>query len=307
MRIHNRFLISFLIAVAAALVAISGAPGSTMRWSDLLDRPRPKADARVAYGTDPLQFVDVWLPKGRGRHPVVLMVHGGCWQTDIADASIMNYIADALRTRGIAVWNIEYRGVDRPGGGFPGTFLDVASAADALRKSGPRFGLKTDRIVAIGHSAGGHLALWLAARERILPKDVLYQAKPLPIATAISIGGLPDLEAAQIPPGDTCDAEPVRKLVGTQIPGRLDLYSDTSPSAMMPFSTPQILVNSARDRIAPPSFADAYEAKAKAKGTIIRRVVVPEEGHVELISPGTASWAAELAEIERALGPRSHR
>ena len=302
MRIQYRFLLSGVIAVAAALVAINAAPGSTMRWSDLLDRPRPMADARVPYGTDALQFVDVWLPKAKGPHPVVLMVHGGCWQTDIADASIMNYIADALRARGIAVWNIEYRGVDRPGGGFPGTFLDVASAADALRKSGQRFGLKTDKIVAIGHSAGGHLVLWLAARERILPRDVLYKAKPLSIATAISIGGLPDLEAAQVPPGDTCDAEPVRKLVGSQTPGRQNLYSDTSPAAMLPFSTPQILVNSSRDRIAPPSFADAYEAKAKASGTIIRRVVVPDEGHVELISPGTASWAAELGEIEHALG-----
>ena len=302
MRNQNRFLLSGVIMIAAAVMALNAATGSTMRWSDLLDKPRPKADARVTYGTDPLQFVDVWLPKTKGTHPVVLMVHGGCWQTDIADASIMNYIADALRARGIAVWNIEYRGVDRPGGGYPGTFLDVASAADALRKSGQHFGFKTNRVVAIGHSAGGHLALWLAARERIPQKDILYKAKPLPIATAISIGGLPDLEAAQAPPGDTCDAEPVHKLVGSQIPGRRDVYSDTSPAAMLPFSTPQVLVNSTRDRIAPPSFADAYEAKAKVSGTIVRRVVVPEEGHVELISPGTASWAAELGEIERALG-----
>jgi acetyl esterase/lipase len=302
MKIRYRFVLAGLIAATAALGSINGASGSTMRWSDLLDRPRPQADARVAYGTDPLQFVDVWLPKRKGKHPVVLMVHGGCWQTDIADASIMNYIADALRARGIAVWNIEYRGVDRPGGGYPGTFLDVAAAADALRKAGPRFALKTERIVAIGHSAGGHLALWLAARGRIPANGVLYKPKPLPIATAISIGGLPDLEAAQIPPGDTCDAEPVRRLVGAQIPGRQDVYSDTSPAAMLPFSTPQVLVNSTRDRIAPPSFADAYQANAKARGTIVRKIVVPEEGHVELIAPGTASWTAELSEIERALG-----
>ena len=301
MMTKQRVWLSGIFLAVAALMATSGAAGGTMGWSDLLDRPRPKADVRIPYGKDPLQFADLWLPKGKARHPVVLMVHGGCWQTDVADASIMNYIADALRARGIAVWNIEYRGVERAGGGYPGTFLDVAAAADALRKAGPRFSLKTERVVSFGHSAGGHLALWLAARGRILPTDALYNARPLPIATAISIGGLPDLEAAQMPPGDTCDADPVRKLVGAQDAGGRELYHDTSPAAMMPFSTPQVLVNATRDRIAPPSFADAYEAKAKLRGNAIRRIVIPEEGHVELIAPGTASWAAELAEIERAL------
>ena len=302
MRIELRTWIAGLMAACLSLSGIGSASGGTMRWPDLLDRPRPKADARIPYGSDPLQFVDLWLPKGKTPHPVVLMVHGGCWQSDIADASIMNYIADALRTRGIAVWNIEYRGVDRAGGGYPGTFRDVAAAADMLGKEGPRYHLATDHIVAFGHSAGGHLALWLAARGRIARSSALYDAKPLPIAAAISIGGLPDLEAAQIPPGDTCDAEPVRKLIGTATLERPDLYGDTSPAAMMPFATPQILVNATRDRISPPAFAESYARKAKAQGVEVHRVTVPDEGHVELIAPDTASWAAELAEIERALG-----
>jgi len=302
MRIELRTWIAGLMAACLSLSGIGTASGGTMRWPDLLDRPRPTADARIPYGPDPLQFVDLWLPKGKAPHPVVLMVHGGCWQSDIADASIMNYIADALRTRGIAVWNIEYRGVDRPGGGYPGTFLDVAAAADMLGKQGPRHHLATGHVVAFGHSAGGHLALWLAARDRIPRSSVLYDAKPLPIAAAIGIGGLPDLEAAQIPPGDTCDAEPVRKLIGVATPERPDLYRDTSPAAMLPFAAPQILVNATRDRIAPPAFAESYAAKARAHGIAVHRVTVPEEGHVELIAPDTASWAAELGEIERALG-----
>jgi acetyl esterase/lipase len=302
MRMTPRKWLAGLFATCISLAGIGAASGGTMQWPDLLDRPRPKADVRIPYGQDPLQFVDLWLPGGKAPHPVVLMVHGGCWQTDIADASIMNYIADALRTRGIAVWNIEYRGVDRAGGGYPGTFLDVAAAADALGTQGPRYHLATGRVVAFGHSAGGHLALWLAARGRIVRSSALYKAKPLPIAAAISIGGLPDLEAAQVPPGDTCDAEPVRKLIGTATPERPDLYSDTSPPRMLPFATPQILVNATRDRIAPPAFAESYAAKAKAHGIEVRRITVPEEGHVELIAPGTASWAAELAEIERAFG-----
>lgn len=305
MRIGLRIGLAGIFAMAASLFTMSAAPGSTMRWADLLDRPRPKADMRIAYGPDPLQFAELWLPRGKAPHPVVLMVHGGCWQTDIADASIMNYIADDLRTRGIAVWNIEYRGVDRAGGGYPGTFLDVAAAADMLRKAGPRYRLRTGRVVAVGHSAGGHLALWLAARGRISRKDPLHTGKPLPIAAAISIGGLPDLEAAQMPPGDTCDAEPVRKLTGPPTPKRPNPYSNTSPAAMLPFATPQILVNATRDRIAPPASAEAYAARARAVGITVRRVTIAEDGHVELIAPDTASWAAELAEIERALGMKA--
>ncbi len=291
-----------LCVACVSIASLGVSAGATMQWADLLERPRPKADVRIPYGADPLQYAELWLPRGNAPHPVVLMVHGGCWQTDIADASIMNYIADDLRTRGIAVWNIEYRGVDRDGGGYPGTFLDVVAASEALRKHGNKYGLATQRVVAVGHSAGGHLALWLAARERISRSSRLYSTTPLPIAAAISLGGLPDLEAAQVPPGDTCGAEPVRRLVGLAGEGRSDPYADTSPAAMFPFSSRQVLINASRDRIAPPSFAEAYAAKAQKHGAGVQRVTVPDEGHVELIAPGTSSWAAAVVEIRKALG-----
>lgn len=289
-----------LLAVAIGALALTTA--ATMNWPDLLDRPRPHASAQISYGMDPLQHVDLWLPAGPGPYPVVLMVHGGCWQTDIAEADIMNYIADDLRSHGIAVWNIEYRGIDRPGGGYPGTFQDVAKAADLLATAGAKYRLKTDRIVAIGHSAGGHLALWLAARSRVPATSALHSPHPLPLATVISIGGLPDLEAAQIAPGDTCGAFSARAMAGKPGKDRPNVYRDTSPAAMMPFPGQQILVNATRDGIAPPAFADAYAAKARAAGGQVRRIVIPDEGHVELIAPGSAAWAAERAEIERALG-----
>jgi acetyl esterase/lipase len=136
-----------------------------LKWPDLLTRPRPEPDATVRYGEAALQVVDVWLPKRSGRHPVVVLIHGGCWQSEVADRRIMNWIADDLRKRGIAVWNIDYRGVDRAGGGYPGTFADVAAAADALREHAAQYKLDLSSVVALGHSAGGHLALWLAGRE----------------------------------------------------------------------------------------------------------------------------------------------
>ncbi|HEX8653918.1 MAG TPA: alpha/beta fold hydrolase [Allosphingosinicella sp.] len=139
-------------------------PDGLMAWPDLTGRPRPAADDTIRYGADSMQVVDLWLPPGRGPHPVVLMVHGGCWQTGIADRRLMDWAAADLRGRGIAVWNIDYRGVDRDGGGYPGTFADVAAAADALGRHAVARGLDWNRVVAVGHSAGGHLALWLAAR-----------------------------------------------------------------------------------------------------------------------------------------------
>ena len=151
--------------------------------------PIPQPSATIHYGADPLQVADAWIPAGNGPHPTVLMVHGGCWQTDIADRTIMNWIADDLRRRGIAVWNIDYRGVDRPGGGYPGTFLDVAAAADALRAHAAQYHLDLARVVAIGHSAGGHLALWLAARARVPAESPLRTANPLPIAEVVSLDG----------------------------------------------------------------------------------------------------------------------
>jgi acetyl esterase/lipase len=290
-------------ALVAGLLVTSSAPAAElMQWKDLLARPRPQATLRVPYGREPLQFAELWLPAGPGPHPVVLMVHGGCWTTEVAERDLMNYIAEDLRARGIAVWNLEYRGVDRPGGGYPGTFLDVARGADALRLAARAHGLTLDRVVGLGHSAGGHLVLWLAARSRIPPTSPLHSPAPLTLAAAIAVGSLSDLEAAQTPPGDTCGVAPVRALTGAPTAGRPDVYRDTSPAALLPFAVPQILVNSTRDRIAPPAFAAAYAARALTAGVVVRRVTVPDEGHAELVAPGTASWRAELELIEEALG-----
>ena len=163
---------------AAALAAQATGAGAAklMDWPDLLGRPLPAPSEKIAYGPGPMQFGELWIPEGKGPFPVVLMVHGGCWLSGVAKLSIMNYAADDLRRRGIAVWNIEYRGVDRPGGGYPGTFQDVAAGADALATIAPAHHLRLDRVVALGHSAGGHFVLWLAARPR-LPAGSALQAR----------------------------------------------------------------------------------------------------------------------------------
>ncbi|HEX6375524.1 MAG TPA: alpha/beta hydrolase [Allosphingosinicella sp.] len=281
-----------------------------MKWPALLERQRPEPDATLAYGPDQMQKVDVWLPAGEGPHPTALMVHGGCWQTEIADRRIMNWIADDLRKRGIAVWNIDYRGVDRSGGGYPGTFADAAAAADALRGHAARYRLALSPLVAVGHSAGGHLALWLAARPAasarppspLIPRgSPLIAANALPIDAVVSLGGLPDLELAATPPGSGCGTEVIEKLVGPPTLSSRNVFADTSVPRLAPLGVRQVLINGLQDRIIPTAYAEDYASKMRAAGDKAKVRMIDRTGHVELIAPETAAWAAAVEEIEAAL------
>lgn len=283
--------LAFLAPAAMTLGAMSSDPTPLLTWPDLVGRTRPGPDATISYGADPLQQVDVWLPKGAGPFRTVLMVHGGCWTTAIARRDLMNWIAADLRDAGYAVWNIEYRGVDRPGGGYPGTFADAAAAADALTTNAARFHLDTRRVVSIGHSAGGHLALWLAGRHRLPASSALRGAHPLAIAHVISLGGLPDLEATAASPDNGCGTDVVAQLVGPPLPDRPDVYADTSVPRLLPLGVPQDLVNGAEDAIIPQRLGTGYAEQARKAGDTVSLRFVPATGHVELVAPETAAWA----------------
>ena len=112
----------------------SGPAAAQLTQQDVARLPVARADHRIAYGADPLQFGDLRLPKGNGPHPVAIVIHGGCWLAAFADLQLMAPLSDALARAGIATWNIEFRSVDRSGGGWPNTLLDVASAVDHSRE-----------------------------------------------------------------------------------------------------------------------------------------------------------------------------
>lgn len=296
-----------LIPLIACMPTTEAPAKPLLTWPDLTKRARPAADATISYGGDPYQKIDVWLPTGGGPHPVVLMAHGGCWTTSIADRTLMDWIADDLRKSGVAVWNVDYRGVDRPGGGYPGTFTDVAKAADKLTENAVKYRLDLSRVVAVGHSAGGHLALWLAGRGRLPESSQLRTARPLPISHVVSLGGLPDLEATAASPDNGCGTEVVAKLVGPRDgDARADPYADTSVPRLLPLGVPQDLVNGREDRIIPYRMATGYVAKAKAAGDRVVLHTIPVTGHVELIAPESAAWAETKRLIRAAFAaPRS--
>lgn len=292
------------LALAACTPATRDAPAPTpaaapelLTWATFTARPRPKADATIAYGAHPNQKVDVWLPTGPGPHRTVLMVHGGCWTTRIADRTLMDWAAADLRDAGYAVWNIDYRGID-VGGGYPGTFVDAAAAADTLRTHAARFALDPRRVVAVGHSAGGHLALWLAARHRLPAGSPLASGNPLRIAHVVSLGGLPDLERTAATPENGCGAQVVADLVAGAEPA--DRWRDTSVARLLPIGVPQDHVAGLQDRIIPLALKTDFVARATAAGdrAVLHRV--DRTGHVELIAPGSEAWTQTRALIAQA-------
>jgi acetyl esterase/lipase len=284
------------------LLSFAPAIAAPISFMDLLARPRPAASMRIHYGSAPSQFADLWLPGGEGLHPVVAMLHGGCWRADLPGVDLMAYAADDLRRHGIAVWNIEYRRLGEPGGGYPGTFEDVAAAVDWLRNVASANKLDLKNVVAVGHSAGGHLGLWAAARPRLPKASVLRSGNPLPIKAVVSLAGIDDLAAYRDSGPPACGGPRVIDLLdGTGSRSPWDIFTDTSPVEMLPLGVPQTIVSGALDPIVPAPFGRAYAAKAKAAGDPVREITLPDAGHFELIDPRSSAFEQIRSIIEQYL------
>ena len=260
-----------------------------VNWRDLLDAETTRSYERVQVGADSLQFADLWLPDGTGPHPVVILIHGGCWQSIYPGVALINPMADALAGEGFAVWNIEYRRLGHDGGGYPGTFLDAADAADYLRGIENHYNLDLDRLIAAGHSAGGHLATWLAARENLPNGSALYREDPLKIYRVISLAGINDLESYARFGSSPCGEKTVEKLVSFD-ERQEDAYSDTSPSELLPFSAEHIEIVAAFDRPVPPFLGRSFTQKVLDKNGRAELILQPDAGHYEMSAPWTPEW-----------------
>lgn len=247
--------------------------------------PNPEPTARIAYGDDPLQFGDLRLPPGAGPHPVIVIIHGGCWRAQY-NIDHIGAFSDALTRSGVATWAIEYRRVGNPGGGWPGTFLDVGAAVDHLRQIATEHPLDLDRVIAVGHSAGGHLALWLGARGK-LTDSTMRGDDPLPLKGIVSLAGVDDLRRAL---DEGVCGDQVAQLVGgapDEVPER---YAQGSPIELLPIGVAQHLINGARDPIVPEAFGRDYATAGRRAGDTVQLTVLPNAGHFELIVPTTAEW-----------------
>ena len=282
-------LIGAIIVACAAAAGIQAAAAAQMRPRDVDALASKPPDTRIPYGSDDLQHGELRLPKGKGPFPVAVVIHGGCWVARFATTQNTAALADALRDAGIATWNIEYRRTDSPGGGWPGTFADIGAATDLLRKIAIEHPLDLSRVVTVGHSAGGHLALWAAARSRLPKTSPLHTASPLPVRAAIALGGPGDLRAFRAYDEKICGADVIDQLMGGTPETVADRYAQGSPSELLPFGVRQILIVGVNDGVMPPPEREMYAAKATKAGDRAEVVEVPG-GHFEVIAPTSTAW-----------------
>ncbi len=240
----------FLVAATVAGTAVA---------CGLFDDDGPQ---RISYGDGPSQFGDFY--RRDDARTTVVLVHGGAWADD-EDLSLVRPVARNLRNRGYAVWNIEYRRVGEPGGGWPGTFEDVGAAIDHVAD----LNVDTDRVVVVGHSAGGTLALWAGGRDgTVTPAGVL------------SLAGFTDLAACV--EANLVDGACARLLGGT--PDQVgERYQEASPIDRLPIGIPQALVHGVDDDVVPLGQSQAYAAAAREAGDQADFTAVDHAGHFQLI------------------------
>ena len=254
----------------------------------------PSPDAQISYGDDQFQFGYLRLPEGSGPHPVIVFMHGGCWLSGF-DIRYTGLAEQAFADAGYAVWSLEYRRVGNPGGGWPGTFLDVATGADHLTELAREYSLDLDRVIAIGHSAGGQLALWLAARGRIPASSELYTAGPLPIHGVLALAPAPNLETLHS--SGSCGPG-VDGLMGGSPNVRPERYQVGSPMQLMPVDVPQRVVVGALDAQFGLSGRAYFQAAQRAGSSSVTLREAPESGHFEMVVPYTSTWPITLQELE---------
>jgi len=277
--------------LASSISAAQNRPTATlMSPRDLAAVPANPSDAHISYGEESDQFGELRVPPGLGPHPVVVLIHGGCFKVAYADLQLMAPLGDALKAQGIASWNIEYRRLGQPGGGWPGTHRDVGSAVDHLRVIAEKFRLDLNRVVVVGHSAGGHLAMWLAARSRLPPASDLYVRNPLKVRGVVDLAGPVDL-SANIEGYESLCADPViTSLLGgtpTTVPKR---YAEASPRRLLPLGVPQILVIGQYEEYVPRPIVEDYVNAARQAGDTVEFEYIPGVGHFEIANVRASTW-----------------
>ena len=272
------------------------AAGHPLGWAELLALQPDVRGRHIAYGSTPEEYGELLLPPGQGPFPVMLLVHGGCWLSEF-DHGYLGALAQWLTTQGFAVWTVEFRRIGNAGGGWPGTLEDLGAAADALRGVARNTPLDLGHVYAGGHSSGGQLALWLAARGRMPQGSSLRTAAPLPIRGVLGLSAITDLDSYRVGPPGSCNAAVDDFLGGSPqtVPER---YAKSSPSRLLPLGVPQVFVHGDLDGIVDEQSVRDYVAAAQAAGDSARLFNLPDAGHFDPVAPTARNMPALKAALD---------
>ena len=226
-----------------------------------------------SYGPEPDQVGDLRRPGGRDPYPLAVLIHGGFW-SDPWTRDLMDGLAVDLVGTGFVTWNVEYRRLGGDGG-WPATFLDVAGAIDA----GARFsGVDPSRMVVVGHSAGGHLALWAAGRQAAWEGPAAFRP-----AMVVGLGAVTDLpRAAEAGTGYGA----VDRLLASAGTNPVEF----SPFHMLPIGCRQLLAVGSEDAQVPPQFSRDYVSTALAAGDPASLLEIAGAGHFDFLDPASSAW-----------------
>jgi acetyl esterase/lipase len=287
-RVRARGCAQLVLACAGSGWAMSA--DAEVTFEQVAEQKVAARGERIEYAAEsPHQFGVLRVPSGDGPHPVAAIVHGGCWSAAY-DYRHVERMAEVLTQRGLATWVIEYRRVGHEGGGWPGTFRDVARGLDHLRLLAPERRLDLESVIVVGHSAGGQLALWLAARAKLAAASELYVDDPLPVAGVVGLAAVADLRLFALGSG-SCNAV-VPELMGGLARSVRARYDEASPLELVPLRVPVRLVHGAADAIVPLEQSRRFAAAERRANGDVAVDVIARAGHFDVVAPFAPAWVA---------------
>jgi acetyl esterase/lipase len=268
-------------------------------WTQIEALPAPPAGEIIAYGRLPAQFGELRLPEGDGPFPLAVLIHGGCWRSEYGLDYVAPIAAD-LNEHGVATWAIEYRRLGEAGGGWPGTFDDVIEALEEVESLAASYPIDRERMVLAGHSAGGHLALWVASRERLPAGERWYGALSPGVRGVVAMAPITDLAEYAAGFGD-CNAS-VPPLLGEDSATYAGRLAVASPDRLIPPSVPVHLFQGRVDPIVPSSQATVYVDTVARAGGVAEASLIDDAGHFEFVAPFAEAWRRARASMLEMLG-----
>ncbi|MCM3575343.1 alpha/beta hydrolase [Mesobacillus subterraneus] len=243
----------------------------------------------ISYGEHQSQFGVLRLPESSDPCPVIVLIHGGFWQSKY-NIEENTPIAEDLTRRGYATWNIEYRRLGEELEGWNSIFNDVIAAINHFSIIKDSYHIDLSNVTVIGHSAGGHLALWLASRINASKTDGVFDEIAIPIQKILSLAGVTDLKNMWEIHEQKGINSPVAALLGgapQEVPNR---YKMSSPIELLPFEVEQVLIHGELDRHVPVDLSKNYFQRALEKGDKVKLVVLPDIEHFKIIDPSSSAW-----------------